>query len=58
MKAYKLLANHTEEIRLSAPTSLFFGSTPAHFCAANGWGTTALMDGLLSYWLLAPGSWR
>ncbi|MFJ9535691.1 hypothetical protein ACIRPX_00320 [Streptomyces sp. NPDC101225] len=33
--------------------SLFFGNTPAHFYAANGWGTTALMGAILSYWLLA-----
>ncbi|MFE4333749.1 hypothetical protein ACFRQM_31265 [Streptomyces sp. NPDC056831] len=31
------------------------GITTAHFYAANGWGTTALMGGLLSYWLLAIG---
>lgn len=35
--------------------SLFFGNTPAHFYAANGWGTTALMGAVLSYWLLAVG---
>ncbi|MFE1882063.1 hypothetical protein [Streptomyces diastatochromogenes] len=35
--------------------SLFFGNNPAHFYAANGWGTTALMGALLSYWLLALG---
>ncbi|MFD5538503.1 hypothetical protein ACFWIJ_11830 [Streptomyces sp. NPDC127079] len=35
--------------------SLFFGNTPAHFYAANGWGTTALMGAFLSYWLLALG---
>ncbi|WP_405875725.1 MULTISPECIES: hypothetical protein [unclassified Streptomyces] len=35
--------------------SLFFGNTPAHFYAANGWGTTALMGAILSYWLLAVG---
>ncbi|WP_333777306.1 hypothetical protein [Streptomyces sp. IBSBF 3136] len=33
--------------------SLFFGNTPAHFYAANGWGTTAMMGAVLSYWLLA-----
>ncbi|MBV2357073.1 hypothetical protein KUM39_22310 [Streptomyces sp. J2-1] len=40
--------------------SLFFGNTPAHFYAANGWGTTALMGAVLSYWLLAVGvsAWR
>lgn len=35
--------------------SLFFGNTPASFYAANGWGTTALMGAILSYWLLALG---
>ncbi|MFF9135713.1 hypothetical protein [Streptomyces sp. NPDC014806] len=35
--------------------SLFFGNTPAHFYAANGWGTTALMGALFGYWLLALG---
>ncbi|MEU4038751.1 hypothetical protein [Streptomyces collinus] len=35
--------------------SLFFGNTPARFYAANGWGTTALMGAILSYWLLALG---
>ncbi|GGS05937.1 hypothetical protein GCM10010269_51120 [Streptomyces humidus] len=35
--------------------SLFFGNDPAFFYAANGWGTTALMGAVLSYWLLALG---
>ncbi|WP_328540606.1 hypothetical protein [Streptomyces sp. NBC_00344] len=35
--------------------SLFFGNTPAHFYAANGWGTTALVGALFSYWMLALG---
>ncbi|WP_405594163.1 hypothetical protein [Streptomyces sp. NBC_01092] len=35
--------------------SLFFGNNPADFYAANGWGTTALMGAILSYWLLALG---
>ncbi|MFF2996519.1 hypothetical protein ACFVTC_18400 [Streptomyces sp. NPDC057950] len=35
--------------------SLFFGNTPAHFYTANGWGTTALMGALFSYWMLALG---
>ncbi|MGW2642063.1 hypothetical protein [Streptomyces sp. NPDC001348] len=35
--------------------SLFFGNTPAHFYAANGWGTTALMGAVFSYWMLALG---
>ncbi len=33
--------------------SLFFGNKPAFFYSANGWGTTALMGAILSYWLLA-----
>ncbi|MER7693417.1 hypothetical protein [Streptomyces sp. NPDC097610] len=35
--------------------SLFFGNNPAHFYAANGWGTTALMGAILSYWMFALG---
>lgn len=35
--------------------SLFFGNDPADFYAANGWGTTASMGAILSYWLLALG---
>jgi hypothetical protein len=35
--------------------SLFFGNKPAFFYAANGWGTTASMGAILSYWLLATG---
>ncbi|MFJ9722464.1 hypothetical protein ACIRP3_06885 [Streptomyces sp. NPDC101209] len=42
-------------INLAFVPSLFFGNTPAHFYAANGWGTTALMGALLSWWLLAVG---
>ncbi|NEB01008.1 hypothetical protein [Streptomyces sp. SID13726] len=47
-------------VNLAFVPSLFFGNTPAHFYAANGWGTTALMGALLSYWLLALGisAWR
>lgn len=33
--------------------SLFFGNEPAHFYAANGWGTTASAGALFGYWLLA-----
>ncbi|MFC4052549.1 hypothetical protein ACFOY4_22920 [Actinomadura syzygii] len=40
-------------INLAFVPSLFFGNTPAHFYAANGWGTTAMMGAILSYWLLA-----
>ncbi|GGY40820.1 hypothetical protein GCM10010326_38630 [Streptomyces xanthochromogenes] len=35
--------------------SLFFGNNPAHFYAANGWGTTAFMGAIFSYWLLGLG---
>ncbi|MET7621548.1 hypothetical protein [Streptomyces sp. NPDC005408] len=42
-------------INLAFVPSLFFGNTPANFYAANGWGTTALMGAILSYWLLALG---
>ncbi|MFI0779511.1 hypothetical protein [Streptomyces sp. NPDC021212] len=42
-------------VNLAFVPSLFFGNTPANFYAANGWGTTALMGAVLSYWLLAFG---
>ncbi|MEU5667836.1 hypothetical protein ACIP3D_14795 [Streptomyces longwoodensis] len=42
-------------VNLAFVPSLFFGNEPAHFYAANGWGSTALMGALLSYWLLATG---
>ncbi len=42
-------------INVAFVPSLFFGNTPANFYAANGWGTTALMGAILSYWLLALG---
>ncbi|MEV2213232.1 hypothetical protein AB0H86_17565 [Streptomyces sp. NPDC050997] len=42
-------------INVAFVPSLFFGNTPADFYAANGWGTTALMGAVLSYWLLALG---
>ncbi|MCF3960573.1 hypothetical protein [Streptomyces fuscigenes] len=48
--AYTLAA-----VNLAFVPSLFFGNVPAHFYAANGWGTTALMGAILSYWLLAVG---
>ena len=35
--------------------SMFFGNDPANFYAANGWGSTASMGAILSYWLLALG---
>ncbi|MEV6166611.1 hypothetical protein AB0L99_00095 [Streptomyces sp. NPDC051954] len=40
-------------VNLAFVPSLFFGNDPAHFYAANGWGTTALMGAILSYWMLA-----
>ncbi|MFJ3234360.1 hypothetical protein [Streptomyces sp. NPDC086787] len=40
-------------VNLAFVPSLFFGNEPAHFYAANGWGTTALMGALFSYWMLA-----
>ncbi|MGK5551423.1 hypothetical protein ACSNOI_07390 [Actinomadura kijaniata] len=42
-------------VNIAFVPSLFFGNTPANFYAANGWGTTALMGAVLSYWLLAMG---
>ncbi|EFL26380.1 hypothetical protein SSOG_06094 [Streptomyces himastatinicus ATCC 53653] len=42
-------------VNLAFVPSLFFGNTPANFYAANGWGTTALMGAIFSYWLLAVG---
>ncbi len=42
-------------INLVFVPSLFFGNDPAHFYAANGWGTTALMGAIFSYWMLGLG---
>lgn len=42
-------------VGLAFVPSLFFGNDPAFFYAANGWGTTALMGAVFSYWLLALG---
>ncbi|OQR59840.1 hypothetical protein B6E66_32960 [Streptomyces maremycinicus] len=42
-------------INLAFVPSLFFGNDPSFFYAANGWGTTALLGAVLSYWLLAVG---
>ncbi|MFJ7152490.1 hypothetical protein ACIQVT_30585 [Streptomyces sp. NPDC100445] len=42
-------------LNLAFVPSLFFGNDPSFFYAANGWGTTALMGAVLSYWLLALG---
>lgn len=33
--------------------SMFFGNKPAFFYSANGWGSTASIGAVLSYWLLA-----
>jgi hypothetical protein len=35
--------------------SLYFGMNPANFYAANGWGSTATISGLLFYWTAAVG---
>jgi hypothetical protein len=40
-------------VNLAFVPSLFFGNVPAHFYAANGWGTTATMGAIFSLWLLA-----
>ncbi|MCX5387006.1 hypothetical protein [Streptomyces sp. NBC_00083] len=47
-------------VNLAFVPSLFFGNDPAHFYAANGWGTTALMGAIFSYWMLALSisTWR
>ena len=42
-------------INLAFVPSMFFGNTPANFYAANGWGSTASMGGLLCLWTLAFG---
>ncbi|MDQ0746377.1 hypothetical protein QF034_000608 [Streptomyces africanus] len=42
-------------VNLAFVPSLFFGNDPADFYAANGWGTTASLGAILSYWLLALG---
>ena len=42
-------------INLAFMPSLFFGNDPSFFYAANGWGTTASLGAVLSYWLLATG---
>jgi hypothetical protein len=35
--------------------SLYFGMNPANFYAANGWGSTATISGLMFYWTAAVG---
>jgi hypothetical protein len=40
-------------VNLAFIPSLFFGNKPAFFYASNGWGTTASIGAILSYWLLA-----
>lgn len=35
--------------------SLYFGMDPAHFYAANGWGSTATISSLFFYWAAAVG---
>lgn len=40
-------------VNLAMVPALFFGSDPARFYSAEGWGTTAFPGALLSLWLLA-----
>ncbi|MFI9170179.1 hypothetical protein [Streptomyces lincolnensis] len=42
-------------VNLAFVPSMFFGNEPANFYAANGWGSTASVGAILSYWLLALG---
>jgi hypothetical protein len=35
--------------------SLYFGMNPAHFYAANGWGSTATISSVFFYWVAAVG---
>jgi hypothetical protein len=42
-------------VSLAFIPSMFFGNKPAFFYSANGWGTTATMGAILSYWLLTMG---
>lgn len=42
-------------INLAFIPSLFFGMNPAHFYAANGWGSTASIGGIFMLWIGAVG---
>ncbi|UGT61826.1 hypothetical protein [Nocardia asteroides] len=40
-------------LQLAFVPSMYFGNDPVDFYAANGWGTTATLGGLMMLWLLA-----
>lgn len=42
-------------VNLAFVPSLYFGINPGHFYSAIGWGTTALVAGLFTYWAAAAG---
>ncbi|MER6999943.1 hypothetical protein [Streptomyces sp. NPDC000410] len=42
-------------VNLAFVPSLYFGTDPARFHSAIGWGTTAAVAGLLLYWICAVG---
>jgi hypothetical protein len=42
-------------IHLAFVPSIYFGADPAQFYSAVGWGTTALVGSLFTYWVLAVG---
>ncbi|WP_163508167.1 hypothetical protein [Fodinicola acaciae] len=42
-------------INLFFVPSFYFGNDPSNFYAANGWGTTASMGGVLMIWMLCIG---
>ena len=42
-------------VNLAFVPSLFFGMNPAHFYAANGWGSTASIGGVNMIWVGAVG---
>jgi hypothetical protein len=42
-------------VNLAFVPSLYFGTDPAHFYSALGWGNTALTAGLITYWSAAVG---
>ena len=42
-------------LNLAFLPSLYFGMNPAHFYAANGWGSTASISSVFFYWVAAVG---
>lgn len=42
-------------VNLAFVPSLYFGTDAARFYSAVGWGTTALVNGLITYWAAAVG---